>query len=457
MKNEIEIGINAPFDLDHFNENKSDDVIKSLKKIKSITCLYKSDLNNKDKFDIVLLDSKLEKNTVNKNNQNDELIYEIKVNNNEFKVLTGKYIGNLIVDGIAIRINSGYGKFFEKRLLDYSNGLYFDNSLMFNNDDKNDELSLLIQYLFLTSLKRANVMGFPKEYKTTSETNFYIKGQIDLNQYIKNYKNNYKGINYKYRTREYNKDILNTIYKAFSLCNKKYITSSFKDLNQSFCDIKDELNKNYFNNLTIEKAKKSTVLNNQMYSPYKRVLSYAEMLILHKGFLPTPEQDKKIARGWLIDIADLWELYLYQLIKIHFLDWEVFYQEEIPIYPSLFFGRKFMPDIIMKKNNDIVIIDAKFKKMDFNTNGNDVDRADLQQSHTYFAYYYSNGFNVKFTTLIYPTKNNPNQSKKMIDNVFSSNINSKFGISYLVVGNDKNEQIKNEEDFINRLKKEIYD
>lgn len=87
MKNEIEIGINAPFDLDHFNENKSDDVIKSLKKIKSITCLYKSDLNNKDKFDIVLLDSKLEKNTVNKNNQNDELIYEIKVNNNEFKVL----------------------------------------------------------------------------------------------------------------------------------------------------------------------------------------------------------------------------------------------------------------------------------------------------------------------------------------------------------------------------------
>ena len=68
MKNEIEIGINAPFDLDHFNENKSDDVIKSLKKIKSITCLYKSDLNNKDKFDIVLLDSKLEKNTVNKNN-----------------------------------------------------------------------------------------------------------------------------------------------------------------------------------------------------------------------------------------------------------------------------------------------------------------------------------------------------------------------------------------------------
>ena len=304
MKNEIEIGINAPFDLDHFNENKSDDVIKSLKKIKSITCLYKSDLNNKDKFDIVLLDSKLEKNTVNKNNQNDELIYEIKVNNNEFKVLTGKYIGNLIVDGIAIRINSGYGKFFEKRLLDYSNGLYFDNSLKFNNDDKNDELSILIQYLFLTSLKRANVMGFPKEYKTTSETNFYIKGQIDLNQYIKNYKNNYKGINYKHRTREYNKDILNTIYKAFSLCNKKYITSSFKDLNQSFCDIKDELNKNYFNNLTIEKAKKSTVLNNQMYSPYKRVLSYSEMLILHKGFLPTPEQDKKIARGWLIDIAD---------------------------------------------------------------------------------------------------------------------------------------------------------
>ena len=55
MKNEIEIGINAPFDLDHFNENKSDDVIKSLKKIKSITCLYKSDLNNKDKFDIVNL------------------------------------------------------------------------------------------------------------------------------------------------------------------------------------------------------------------------------------------------------------------------------------------------------------------------------------------------------------------------------------------------------------------
>lgn len=455
MKNIIDVGINAPFDLGRFNDNIDDKTYKILKKITSNTTLFSSDLRRDDKYDVVVLDSQLEK-TKFKTTDETEIVYDIKTIDGRFKVSTGKYIGTLVVDGVTIRINSGYSKFFTKRLLDFSNSLFFDNSARFTNDNNSDdELAIMLQYLFLTSLRKANVVGLPKEYKTIQEVGFNVKGSINTSKYISGLNSAYRGIPFSYKSREYNTDILKTVCKAFSLCNKNYVSNSFKDLQKLVGELKDYLDNYFVHQETINKAKRSPILNNEIYSPFKRVIAYAEMLILHKGCLPIDGKDNKTARGWLIDVADLWELYLYQLIRVNFPDWDVLYQEEIPIYKHLFFHRSFVPDIVMKKGNNVVIIDAKFKKMDFNENGNDVDRSDLQQIHTYYAYYLSNGFNVKFTTLIYPSRNDPDDNTSLIGNVFESPLDSRFGISYIVIGESLESQKINERSFIQRLHREI--
>ncbi len=454
MKKTIEVGINAPFDLGRFNENLNDEQIKILKKIKK-NVLYRSDLDDESIYDVVVIDSRLNKNNKNFKKDDKEIIYEIKNSNDLIKVFTGKYIGNIIVDNIKLKINSGYNHFFTKHLLNYSNGLFLDNSAKFDNDDENDELSILIQYLFLTTLKRASIVGLPREYQTIEEKNFNIKGKVDFVSYIKNYKNDYKGIAYSYRIRDYNKDILATLYYAMSLCDKRYVGDSFKDLKRLFSELQESITSRKFNKSMIKKAKKSPILNNQVYSLYKKVLSYAEIIINHDGFSPSIDNTKKLAVGWLIDVADLWELYLYQLISTNFPDWDVMYQEDIPIYKSLFFGRDFTPDIVMHRNKDIIIIDAKFKKLDFNEHGNDIDREDLQQVHTYFAYYHTKGFNVKYTTLVYPARKRPKDDLKLIDSLLGNLEESKFGISYLLVGDNYQEQLENERELIMRLKSEI--
>ena len=113
-----------------------------------------------------------------------------------------------------------------------------------------------------------------------------------------------------------------------------------------------------------------------------------------------------------------------------------------------------MPDIVMKKDKDVVILDANFKKMDFNNS--DVDRNDLQQIHTYIMYYIANGFNVEFASLIYPARNEP-CNKELASPIFESDDTSggKFGISYMLVGKDNNQQRKYETKFIERLRKQI--
>ena len=202
----------------------------------------------------------------------------------------------------------------------------------------------------------------------------------------------------------------------------------------------------------INKAKDSIALSNSIYTSYKKVLRYAESIIKNNISSNTDTKDNRLVSGWLLDISELFELYLYKLIKNNFKDYEILYQEEIPIYKSLFINRVFIPDIIMKKDNKVIILDSKFKKMKYNKI--DVDRSDLQQIHTYYSYYKSLGYDVKFTSLIYPVKEE--KDIKLSSTIFDSSItNDLFGICYILVGDTIEEQIINEDKFIEKLRSSI--
>ncbi len=449
MKHKVlDVGINAPYDLGSFNSHISDNDKKCLSKIYNyINYLDTSVINDKSKFNILILDSMLSKKKVSNDN---ELIYNIDKINDDYKISTGRYIGELNIGDVKLNIISGYSKAFENRLLNYSNNIYVSKDKEDTSNNRSG-FKYIIEYLFLRSLRKSLALGFPRYYESVSNNDYNIKGNIDVSKYIINRKNNYKGIPYNYRCLVVDKYILRVVYKAYSLC--EYKIDEFKDIKRYFAEYNPNILLREFSIDDINKAKVSKALNNPIYQSYRKVLNYAEIIIKNKVSTSINKENMLIS-GWLLDISELFELYLYRLIKNNFKNYIVSYQEEIPIYKNLFINRSFYPDIVMKKDNDIIVLDAKFKKMDFINS--DIDREDIHQIHTYYSYYKSFGYNIKYTTLVYPTRrSDDNIPSRLVSSIFSSNINDKFGISYISVGDTLEEQIEYEYQFLDRIREVV--
>lgn len=456
MSDSICIGVNAPRDLGSFNTNITDRQIRSLKKIVH-NHLSLADLMNKELFDILVIDSSFSKNIFDQKHLDDVLIYDVAKKNDSFIVSTGNYIGQLVVDGITLRINSGYGSFFTKRLLDFSNDIFVGNDRGFAKDESEDVLEQVIHYLFISSLRRAGLNGLPKKYKVIRETGYSVRGNINISEYLRKGCVTTRGLPYIYRSMEYDQDILDVIARALSICNSGSLRYHSGELTSINSEIMINKSSRPVSSATIQRARRSPMFNNQMYSQFRKTLSYAEMVIKHDGSSPVEGKNKSNISGWLLNVADLWELYLYQILKRNFVEWDVSFQERIPVYTDLFFGtihgeeRTFAPDIVMKKGNEVVVLDAKFKKMDFNRRGNDVDRDDLHQIHSYYAYYCSAGYKVKAISLVYPTRSDDVEGKKTVSSIYGGAVDSKFAISYLKVASNTDDQILCEKEFINRL------
>ena len=121
------------------------------------------------------------------------------------------------------------------------------------------------------------------------------------------------------------------------------------------------------------------------------------------------KSDTKRGLSLFVDMAEIWEMYLRSLMRKNFPEWKVWSVEESTIftYSSTFFKRNIIPDIVLERGNEIVIFDAKWKKMAFNKK--DVDRADFFQIHSYIQYFQMIGKKVKAGGLLYPI------SKKELD------------------------------------------
>jgi len=87
----------------------------------------------------------------------------------------------------------------------------------------------------------------------------------------------------------------------------------------------------------------------------------------------------------------------------------------------LFYGRKMFPDLVMrhKETNEIIVFDAKFKKM--RSIKKDVDRSDFYQIHSYIQYYQPN---VLFGGLLFPFSQNIETVKAHSKSLFANDNNN---------------------------------
>ena len=119
----------------------------------------------------------------------------------------------------------------------------------------------------------------------------------------------------------------------------------------------------------------------------------------------------------------------------------------------------------MIKDNDVLVFDTKYKKMQMRGTKEgiwDVDRNDFFQINTYMSYYQNQNFNVKIGGLLYPIEKSFIENKNICHSqTWFGNTNTKFiidGIDLLNLEEPKDNENKfapisrREQKFINGIK-----
>lgn len=411
---------------------------------------------NQDKF--VLIDFSYNKKQYFKRDDEQRLVFQLaKTIDDNYYVKTGLYAGVITIKGITFNIMPKNIALF-KRMLNFANNIYVDKTE--SNSEKSQEPSdfPLFEYLFLTSLKKASVLGFPQEYTKIQYHDIRVHGNIDVNSYIKKDIPFIGKLSSKRNERQYVQCIVDVLSAALSAC-KNDIQKMFPNLSFVSSELKAAASGRRPTLETIQKAKNHRALHNPMFAPFRRTLDYAELILRKQNLISSDEENSsnKIS-GYLLDVASLWELYLENLLRNNFQSegWTISAQEELSLYEHTFFARNNYPDLVMRhEDGRLVVLDAKFKKMDFARDhyGNcDVDRTDLFQIQSYAGYYREKGENIILCGLIYPLSIDKHESTTLYG---LENSEITFIIDGVFVENNTTDISAQESCFIERLREKI--
>ena len=370
----------------------------------------------------------------------------------EYIIQTGLYAGVLFHKGCKINITTKYGDTFLKRMLNFVNDIYVDNEqIKAKKDETENQFLFIIAHLFIQALEKAVVLGLPQQYQKHQERSHKVRGSIDFNDYLKRDIPFQGKLTTTFRERMYIQEIVDVLYLALRKLESvfgKEIHSRLLGLSQL---LKQQYSGHFANYETIQKAKTHQTINNPMYRGFKKVLEYAEIILLNKDLIPDNKKQNLTTTGYLFDIAELYEIYLEKLLSRNFPEWFVSGQVEIPIYQKQFYRRSMFPDLIMKHKTSekIIALDAKFKKMEMQSK--DIDRADLHQIHSYSGYYQND---LIASGLIYPLSKKIDFEYSHIETLYGDNNNDvRFVIDGIFVFENQTmeELIENENKFIKRI------
>ena len=409
-----------------------------------------------------------EEKTTSKNE--DDLIISIKkdidVDKKEsYLTQTGNYVGKFVWQGLEIDIKSRFSNTFLERMLNFANDIFLDDvSITGNKVDKDFDISkYIIYYMFIQNLEKAFLLGLPKAYKSIEHHEMKLKGKIDINKFIK-YDIPFQGkISSVSREQKEIQEIIDVLYKAVKIIDKNN-KAFLKNISHIKTHLKQYKSNNYVSNETINRALKSKALQNPIFAPYKKVLEYARFII--NGNNIEKNDGKQETFGFIINVAELFEIYITKLLQKEFSDWYVespHLRLDEKFGKTYLYSRKIIPDIVMIKDKNVIVFDTKYKKMNFNYikgNGVDVDRNDFFQINTYMSYYQNQDFNVKIGGLLYPIEKSFKENKYICHSeTWFGNLNTKFivdGIDLSDLKEDKENKFsqlaKREQKFIEGIK-----
>lgn len=392
----------------------------------------------------------------NHKNGDDELIVEITHREDKPYIQTGNYLGKFRHGGVDFEIASRFGEAFLKRMLNFANDVYLDDVDVFGERSNIPDFSrFILYYLFVQSLEKAYLLGLPRTYQSVQHHEMRLKGRLDINRFIK------QDIPFVGKIASVSRElcevqeIVDVLHKAVALIERDG-NAMTKNITHIKPHLREAKSGGYVSGQTIVKAQSSKALLNSIFVPYKKVLRYAEYIIRLNGLQESATANKDLYFGFLVNVAELFEIYVTKLLQREFLDWSVSSPRDIELYSKQFYARKIIPDIVMQRGNEVVVFDTKYKRMLYRGKGQngmgDVDRDDFFQINTYMSYYQQQGKTLLCGGLLYPLSGE-HQVEQCHSAHWLGNMAVGFIIDGIVVGKDIETVKTGEQDFIQRVRK----
>jgi 5-methylcytosine-specific restriction enzyme subunit McrC len=399
------------------------------------------------------------------NNDESLAIAEYNFSSKEWRA--GRFVGEsaFSLDGknYKVIIKPRFGELFLFKMLEEIFNVKLTESSNSINYTNNFEyfIKKIISFLWLNILAKSNIHGLPRNTNSNNHQGKTLKGRIDIVPTIKRYYTKDELVS-NYRTKEVNDTIAQILFQAYNILVKDYYLGTNVNIPSNAKDAITQLEILNLQRRIVSKNEYSNIQYKNIYQSFKPLVDFSWDLI-QKKTIANNVSDKSNSKGYsfFIDMAEIWELYLKSILKkfLHEKGW-VLRDNNILTYSNNFFVRKMIPDLVFQRNNDVIVFDAKYKRMMLDNF--DVDRSDFFQIHTYIHYFENIG-NVVLGGLLYPfsapvTIENKNKLKSdTIFGILDSNRNTKFiidGIDCSALVNNHtsvSDYKKMEIDFINRI------
>jgi len=356
-----------------------------------------------------------------------------------------------------LSIQPRFGELFLFRMFEEIFNIRLTHST--NKITKSNDIQFLIRkvisFIWVQLLANANKHGVPKRNVTRVYQGSKIKGKIDITKTIQSLtKSNL--ITSSYKEKAVDATISNIILRAYKILKSDYGLDSINlpdnaqdALNGLFMETKDisSVNNHQYRNIVYK----------DIYVSFKPLVDFSWDIIQKKNIL-NQEKSNKQNKGFsfFIDMAEVWELYLKSLLKKK-LQPEGWKQIDAThfIYNDKFYRRSIIPDIVLLRGDQSIVLDAKYKRMYFF--GTELDRTDFFQIHTYSGYYSINS-NLITAGLLYPVTLKTDSTKLLSQHskgLFGESAsNTKFVVDGIDISFLNEDSISHDEKIILMKKKE---
>ena len=319
------------------------------------------------------------------------------------KIKTGNVIGFLGYGQERLTISSRFSSKGDDHFLHYllQKVLHINLTSLDVALSREDKLYQLLIYLFPKYLQAALRKGLYKEYQRFSHNDSNVKGVIDFGNHLK--KNLPFTGNIAYTTREFTYDnpLMQLIRHTIEyINNQKHLGRGIIDSNRENITEIIRVTPSYklVDRANIIRLNQTKPLRHAYFREYRKLQEFC-LMILNREKHGLGYQEQKI-HGILFDVAWLWEEYVYTLLPKDFIHprnkdktdgISVFSDRERKVFPDFY------------HQNHKIVLDAKYKKLEFTEKG--INREDLFQLISY-----SYILKAEQAGLVFPSK------EKVVDN-----------------------------------------
>lgn len=325
-----------------------------------------------------------------------------------------------------------------------------------DNTDWQHFIKRLITIIWVQHLANANLHGVPRRTIKRQHQSIQLRGRMDIRKSIKPLKTKNELVSHSYE-KAVDTEIISIVHEAYHILKTDF------DLGASKLNLPDSA-QSALNQIFEAKIPRRNISFRQyqqikykpIYRSWKPLVDFSWDIISQKQ-QGLKQEKKSKGFGFFLDMAEIWEQYLRSLLQKNLLPfgWNLKKTASVA-YDGYFFKRKLIPDLVFENENEAIIWDAKYKRMQ--AHYKDVDRSDFFQIHTYLLSYAHK--DIKIGGLLYPftIQGEYEEAKFRSPHLLSSKgMKTSFGIDGIEFKREmKTEDFhEKESEFLNRIKHDI--